>query len=89
MTTPKRNPPTAVSDANPGSRPHENDTTTHRANPSTGERGTPTHDVIARRAYELYRERGGAEGLDLDDWMRAERELQLALPPGVSALAGS
>jgi outer membrane protein TolC len=30
---------------------------------------------IARRAYELYLERGGAAGKDLDDWLSAEREL--------------
>ena len=30
---------------------------------------------IARRAYELYLERGCANGQDLDDWLRAEREL--------------
>jgi hypothetical protein len=30
---------------------------------------------IARRAYELFLERGGEHGRDLDDWLRAEREL--------------
>jgi len=30
---------------------------------------------IERRAYELYLERGGEDGHDVDDWMRAEREL--------------
>jgi hypothetical protein len=30
---------------------------------------------IARRAYELYVARGGQHGSDLDDWLRAEREL--------------
>jgi hypothetical protein len=30
---------------------------------------------IARRAYELYLERGCADGEDLNDWLRAEREL--------------
>jgi hypothetical protein len=39
----------------------------------------PTHSVneaIQRRAYELHLERGGAHGGDLDDWLRAEREVQ-------------
>jgi hypothetical protein len=31
---------------------------------------------IARRAYEHYEERGRGPGHDLDDWLRAERELQ-------------
>ena len=32
-------------------------------------------ELIAQRAYELYVERGGGEGQDLDDWLSAEREL--------------
>lgn len=27
------------------------------------------------RAYELYLARGGGEGLELEDWLSAEREL--------------
>src|ERR1051326_6868948 len=34
---------------------------------------------IARRAYQLYEERGGGHGHDLDDWLQAERELRPAL----------
>jgi hypothetical protein len=30
---------------------------------------------IALRAYQIYLERGGAPGNELDDWTRAEREL--------------
>ena len=30
---------------------------------------------IAQRAYQLYMERGGSDGRDLDDWLEAEREL--------------
>jgi hypothetical protein len=33
------------------------------------------HDAIARRAYELYRQRGEKDGNELDDWMQAEAEL--------------
>jgi hypothetical protein len=32
-------------------------------------------EEIARRAYELYVERGGAPGKDVQDWIRAEKEL--------------
>ncbi len=35
-----------------------------------------THEDIARRAYELFEARGGAEGLHLDDWLAAEAELR-------------
>jgi hypothetical protein len=31
---------------------------------------------IARRAYDLYLLRGGQHGHDLEDWLRAERELR-------------
>jgi uncharacterized protein YndB with AHSA1/START domain len=37
--------------------------------------GTPTHDQIAIRAYELYLERGRAPGNVQQDWLEAEREL--------------
>jgi hypothetical protein len=35
----------------------------------------PSLDDVARRAYEFYEARGGEPGADLDDWLRAEREL--------------
>jgi hypothetical protein len=31
---------------------------------------------IAQRAYELYLERGCMPGHDVDDWLRAEREIR-------------
>jgi hypothetical protein len=30
-----------------------------------------------RRAYEIYLERGGQPGHELDDWLQAERELSI------------
>jgi hypothetical protein len=35
-------------------------------------------DAIALRAYELFQERGRTPGRELDDWLRAEREMQEA-----------
>jgi len=35
-----------------------------------------TDSDVARRAYELYLERGSEHGHDLDDWLLAERELR-------------
>ena len=35
-------------------------------------------DRIRRRAYELYLERGGRSGSELDDWLQAEAEIQRA-----------
>jgi Protein of unknown function (DUF2934) len=36
----------------------------------------PTPEEIQSRAYQIYIERGGADGSDLEDWLQAERELQ-------------
>jgi hypothetical protein len=36
----------------------------------------PSHEEIRSRAYEIYLERDGLPGDELDDWLRAERELQ-------------
>jgi hypothetical protein len=35
----------------------------------------PTTDQIQLRAYEIYLERCGAPGNELQDWVQAEREL--------------
>ena len=35
----------------------------------------PSHTEIARRAYEIYEERGRDHGHDLDDWLQSEHEL--------------
>ena len=48
-------------------QPHAEDTSARHA---------PGHDEIRRRAYEIYIERDGLAGDELDDWLRAERELQ-------------
>jgi hypothetical protein len=37
-----------------------------------------SHEQIKRRAYEIYLERGGFPGNELDDWLQAERELERA-----------
>lgn len=42
-------------------------TTSDTVNPSSAE--------IARRAFEIYCERGGLDGNDVQDWLQAEREL--------------
>lgn len=35
----------------------------------------PTHQEIELRAYQIYIERGEAEGNELQDWLEAERDL--------------
>ena len=54
---------------------------TNKAGKRTAARaaGSPTHEQIAARAYEIYLERGCQHGHDMDDWLQAEYEL-LQLP---------
>jgi len=35
----------------------------------------PTEQAIALRAYEIFLGRGATDGHDLDDWLKAEKEL--------------
>lgn len=37
---------------------------------------TPSPEQIARRAYELYQQRGQMPGREREDWLQAERELR-------------
>jgi hypothetical protein len=37
--------------------------------------GLPAESDIAKRAYQLFIERGGEHGRDMDDWLSAQREL--------------
>ena len=48
-------------------QPHAEETPTNHA---------PSREEIRCRAYEIYLERNGLGGDELDDWLRAERELQ-------------
>jgi hypothetical protein len=64
-------------------------TTPRSARPSTKGNGSGAdhfndQDAIAKRAYEIYLNRGGQHGADLDDWLEAERQLR----PGPSAVTG-
>ena len=38
-------------------------------------KSNPTQDQIAARAYEIYLERGATPGDPMQDWLRAEHEL--------------
>jgi hypothetical protein len=37
---------------------------------------TPSHEEIAQLAHRYFVERGGKNGADRQDWLRAERELK-------------
>ena len=36
----------------------------------------PTEEEIRTRAYDIYADRGGESGYELDDWLQAERKLR-------------
>jgi hypothetical protein len=38
----------------------------------------PLEEQIRRRAYQIYIQRGNEAGLELDDWLQAEREILIA-----------
>jgi hypothetical protein len=42
---------------------------------SQTERAKPTRDSITHLAYSLYLTRGGEHGMDVEDWIKAEKEL--------------
>lgn len=46
--------------------------------PESTAESVPLEDKVRQRAYELYLSRGSEPGSELDDWFRAEQELQSA-----------
>jgi hypothetical protein len=49
-----------------------------RSSPGSGQQIAerhPTREEIELRAYQIFVERGGAQGNDLEDWLQAELEL--------------
>jgi hypothetical protein len=45
-------------------------------NNMTDSSSKPTQEQIARRAYEIFIERGQPEGRDLEHWLEAEKQLR-------------
>jgi hypothetical protein len=43
---------------------------------TNGNGNSATHEVIERRAYEIFIARGGEHGWDQEDWFRAEEEIR-------------
>lgn len=55
--------------------------TAQKDHPHEGPLSDELQERIAKRAYELYLERGCREGCDVEDWVDAEREI-LTVPRG-------
>ncbi len=56
----------------------------NKPNEHSHRESSPEPEEIARRAYQLYLERGGDPGRDFDDWLQAERELKERVQVGMS-----
>ena len=55
--------------------------TTRKEHPQEGALSDEQRERIAKRAFELYLERGCREGCAVEDWVDAEREI-LTVPRG-------
>ena len=53
---------------------------------STVDPAQSIEDLVRKRAYDLYEQRGGEHGHDLEDWLNAEAEI-IEKPSGVSPIA--
>jgi hypothetical protein len=49
----------------------------------------PSSEAIAKRAYELYLQRGSVSGYELEDWLQAEAELTAAAAAAAAAATAS
>ena len=46
--------------------------------PENKSQGKPSHEEIARRAYEIFEQNGRTPGCDLENWLAAEAQLTKA-----------
>jgi len=51
-------------------------------------RAKEIHELIARRAYQIYEGRGHTDGHDIEDWLQAESEVRATLFVGFMELNG-
>jgi hypothetical protein len=54
---------------------------------SRTDKKTPTQKEIELRAFEIYLQRGGEDGNELNDWLAAEKELTESLQMDTSESA--
>ena len=58
-------------------------------NAERGTRSSQSPEEIRQRAFEIYMERRGIHGRELDDWLQAERELREKVQQELSAVRRS
>jgi len=71
--SPRQIPPKGAKDMMTMSKPTEKSSLV--GSESLTAQARPTFEEIELRAYQIYVERGGAHGYDVDDWVQAEHEL--------------
>jgi hypothetical protein len=49
----------------------------------------PSREAIAKRAYELYLQRGSVSGYEVEDWLAAEAELTAVAVAAAAARASA
>jgi len=59
----------------PATEPSQVESGAQPEHPDSSHDPTDPNELIARRAYERFRMRGGEHGHDQDDWLEAEREV--------------
>jgi len=47
----------------------------HNPRTQTQPEGLPLEERIRQRAHEIYLERGGEDGSEMEDWLQAEQEI--------------
>ena len=57
-------------------QPPSNQQTLMAPHPGSAETTRPTHDEIAKRAYEIYLKKGRQQGQCERNWLQAEQELR-------------
>lgn len=72
-------PVNGVADSPKPSSPKSTGAARHKGNGAAEPAYSP--EEIRRRAYEIYERRGRQDGADLEDWLKAEREVQSGSTP--------
>ena len=65
----------------PASQQPPGRSTAQKLHPLPMSSGDDLHILTAKRAYELFTERGYQHGSALDDWLEAERDILSQIPP--------
>jgi hypothetical protein len=68
-------PPSAPPTANPVSANTSAPATASAPRSVTPSSASPTHEQVAKRAYEIWVAKGRPQGKDVENWRQAEREL--------------